>query len=604
MIPKASDRIESNPDYGPSSRSEASGQQSRSVSSFGEGSSVPLPMSNSNNNQRYQHMDIKISLLALDGVTEETKSAKDKNRLKAASCGPKGGTGVLQSPGLPPTHYSANDSNASIDTSTCTSSEASSYNKIPITAVATFVSNAPNSTKLMSTNLPSLPLNTPVSAIKNINRHVVSWPADFDPTGSELSTFKFERHMKEELLSIGKMPGEENQSVMSIFVPEKFEIHLGLLRGSEMIKVGAATLVVTGEELMDTQVNLPVKISREAVKRDRNSRSKMFRKSSSNHKNLKAIPFPSAPSRKYRLDESATLRLLVKVSPRENSACDISESLSVASSVGRASDYIQICSVMNSTHISTANSHARSQQPNTGENMTTPMRYSAHDIIIENESRNNSHHSFSENNPARANDFRLKPPPLNTTSSYQGAHLKDRRKGIPEYKNSNESFKTNSNNTKTAYSFRESKSLSDSSISDNDYYERGNRNDSRTHNHQRRSKQDNDLRDKPSYDSLLDSLEASDIENEDNYTFAESYADTHGHSLKESFTDHTATYAEQRTSCNWWGGNQNSNRHDGVSSCSESSDDEQMKSKTNVREARRMIHKYAHRMGVDPNELI
>lgn len=601
-MPKASSRNGSNPDHRITNRSEAPGQQSRSVSSFGEGSTVPLPMANGSNNQRYQHMNIKVSLLALDGVIEETKPLKDKNQMKTASCGAKGGTGNLQAPGHPPPHYSTKDSNASVDTSTCTSSEASSYNKIPITAVATFTSNVANSKKLMTTNLPSLALSTPVSAFKNINRHVVSWPAEFNPTGSELSTFKFERHMKEELLSIGKMPGEENNSIMSIFVPEKLEIQLGLMRGSEMIQVGAATLVVTGEELMDTQVNLPVKISRDSVKRDRKSGSNIFRRSSnSKNKNLKAVPFPSAPSRKYSLDESATLRLLVRVSPKDESACDFSESLSTASSLGRSTEYSQICSVMNSTHISTANSYARSQQLNTGESMSTTMRYSAHDVINENESRNDFHKSY----PARSNDFRLKPPPLNTTSSYQGSHLNDERKGIPEYKNSSESFRTNSNNTRNGYSFQESKSFSESSVSDDDSCERANRNDSRNHNRQR-SRQENDIRDDPSYDSLLDSLEDSDSENDENYTFVDSYADTdtRSHSLKESFTDQTATYAEQRSSCNWWGGNDNHKRRDDMSSCSESSGEERMKSKTNVREARKMIHKYAHRMGVDPNELI
>ena len=82
-----------------------------------------------------------------------------------------------------------------------------------------------------------------------------------------------------------------------------------------MIQVGAATLVVTGEELMDTQVNLPVNISRDAVKRARKGGSKLFRKSSSK-KTLKAIPFPSAASRKYKLDESATYVSLSRSLPK------------------------------------------------------------------------------------------------------------------------------------------------------------------------------------------------------------------------------------------------------------------------------------------------
>ena len=66
------------------------------ISSIGENSAAASMMSNLN--QRYQCMNIKISLLALDGVVEELQKVKKNNELKTASCMPKTTSGLKELP--------------------------------------------------------------------------------------------------------------------------------------------------------------------------------------------------------------------------------------------------------------------------------------------------------------------------------------------------------------------------------------------------------------------------------------------------------------------------------------------------------------------------
>ncbi len=184
---------------------------------------------------------------------------------------------------------------------------------LPITAFVSCKKNV-SSTRTISTHVPSLPLNKPTSSHGGKHHHfVVRWPADFDPHGDALSTFKLSRLMRKE--STGSPFGYGYG-----YVPEEIELTIGLMRGSDMISLGLANLVITGEETEEMIIDLPINITKEAVKESKKRSPSPLRKlrsqSKSSIKILKAKAFPGDTKRKYRLSEQSMIRLQVKISPQ------------------------------------------------------------------------------------------------------------------------------------------------------------------------------------------------------------------------------------------------------------------------------------------------
>ena len=205
---------------------------------------------------------------------------------------------------------------------------------LPIT---TFVSCKKNvsSTRTIATNVPSLPLSKPSSSHGGKHHHfLVRWPADFDPHGDALSTFKLSRLMKKESSSYGFG-----------YIPEEVELTIGLMRGSEMITLGLANLVITGEETEDMVIDLPINRTKEAVKESKNLRRspsplrKLRSSSKSSMKVLKPTAFPSDPKRKYRLSEQSMIRLQVKISAQGHMSTSSVESDLSSSYVNERSKY-------------------------------------------------------------------------------------------------------------------------------------------------------------------------------------------------------------------------------------------------------------------------
>ena len=197
--------------------------------------------------------------------------------------------------------------------------------------VTTFVSCKKNvsSTRTISTNVPSLPLSKPSSSHGGKHHHfLVRWPADFDPHGDALSTFKLTRLMRKE--SVGS--NHNNAPFGFGYLPEEVELTIGLMRGSEMITLGLANLVITGEETEEMIIDLPINITKEAVKDSKNKRRsasplrKLRSTSKSSLKVLKPTAFPSDPKRKYRLSEQSMIRLQVKITPKSKSRSSYEDS--------------------------------------------------------------------------------------------------------------------------------------------------------------------------------------------------------------------------------------------------------------------------------------
>jgi len=125
--------------------------------------------------------------------------------------------------------------------------------------------------------------------------------------------------MKKELISPEYITHDDNTSPMSVFVPERFQLRIGLRRGSEIITLGTATIIVTGEESDDIRVSVPITSKKSEVEdvSGKRRRSKLFGKSSSKKKKLKPASF-TKDHRKYSLDDSSCLNVLIRATPAKN----------------------------------------------------------------------------------------------------------------------------------------------------------------------------------------------------------------------------------------------------------------------------------------------
>lgn len=291
-------------------------------------------------------MDVSVTVLGLSGITSEAvKTKKSANR---------GGTNGGSSHGGPPRSRSG-PRNTTIGASS--SSGEYSDSDIPVTAVASFFKNVTSNKTSIGTHLPSLALGMPTSSFGNTSRYMASWPSPASASsrppvigggvgggGIGNASFKFSRVMRRHAVD-GSWDGEDDIAEGAgggngVFAHETMDVLVGLARGSDMIPLGVATLVITGEEMGEVQVNLPVRTGSDALASMMNAvnlrkkkggkkgkKSKMFQALAKGAKNSKkGAFFKVAPGARYRLDDTAALRLVVKAQPR-NGGYDVEGSV-------------------------------------------------------------------------------------------------------------------------------------------------------------------------------------------------------------------------------------------------------------------------------------
>ncbi len=196
---------------------------------------------------------------------------------------------------------------------------------MPVNAFISCMKNVSKSRQI-ATHVPSLPLSIPAANFGDkLHNFLVRWPADFDPEGDALSTFKLSRLMKKDAYYSDY---DISASASSGYVPEEIELFIGLMRGSEMIKLGKANLVISGNESSEMLIDLPVipdmdtgtNKTRDAspvpLKR---SSSKLFGRKKDGTSSKKSAPkprsFPSDSRRKYHFSEHSMIRLQVQLVP-------------------------------------------------------------------------------------------------------------------------------------------------------------------------------------------------------------------------------------------------------------------------------------------------
>lgn len=163
------------------------------------------------------------------------------------------------------------------------------------------------------------------------NKHnfLVKWPiADFDSMGNALSTYKCDRLQRETPISddqiIHSEGREKNSSSFSIYVPEELHVTISLMRASEVITVGTADIVITGQEENNTYLKVPIHTTKNMVNDNRSptgfkrSPMRLFKKGDKG-KSKRPITFLSDSKRTYSLEKTAYLRVVIKVNPAHNS---------------------------------------------------------------------------------------------------------------------------------------------------------------------------------------------------------------------------------------------------------------------------------------------
>jgi hypothetical protein len=196
------------------------------------------------------------------------------------------------------------------------SEEASPLGDVPVYAVVTHKRNASSSATSIASHLPSNPLENSMCSFGNSHRYAASWPAhnsslitdeNDECTPIDQSSLIMERVMMRELYNS-----------ISNFVHETVNLEINLKRGDEIIPVGLASLVISGDEDGPITMHLPAQAIRlkgkkivvaEAVGGKKSRKNRFFSKSV-------AKPFfPSDKSAEYTLDENAALRIAVHVVP-------------------------------------------------------------------------------------------------------------------------------------------------------------------------------------------------------------------------------------------------------------------------------------------------
>jgi len=263
----------------------------------------------------FELMHVRVTVHALTGLLSEKERTKTKKVM--ATLTPKA---LKQKEGP-----MSEDSFSSTLSSSSTNNNASTCVKSDNTktfAIASFGRNVTSSQTSIKTHLPSLPLGIPTSSFGYVYRYMAQWqepkPVFLREEGEvdEQSSFTFLRVMMRETTG-GSGEGGVNTTA-SKYVHETLNIEINLSRGKEIIPLGIATLAISGDEEGPHQMNIPAKAivfkGKKAVvgsSADVKKSKRMFKKK------LKRAAFPSEPNRKYFLDENATLRVTVSITPQE-----------------------------------------------------------------------------------------------------------------------------------------------------------------------------------------------------------------------------------------------------------------------------------------------
>jgi hypothetical protein len=257
---------------------------------------------------KFELMNVTIVVYGLSGIVCEKEVAKKKRskfglgKDKSSKISEKFGNSIS-------TKAYSGSTISSVGVSASDEGTFIEKSNAPTTAVVSYRKNAFSSQTSLETFLPSLPMHHPTSLLGSKFRYGASWPSEQstltrDEASIERSSFKLTRCMKQGMFVAGVGAG-------SNYVHETLELRINLSRGTELIRLGTASLVISGEEEGEVQINVPLKPIVHKSKKTHISRFKGKAKAKSN----KYGYFCNDPSRRYFLDDNATLRVGIQVIP-------------------------------------------------------------------------------------------------------------------------------------------------------------------------------------------------------------------------------------------------------------------------------------------------
>jgi hypothetical protein len=185
----------------------------------------------------------------------------------------------------------------------------------PTTAVVSFRKNANSSQHSFETFLPSVPMKMPSVCSGMKSRYNASWPSEQstlvkDENATERSSFKLIRCMQQQSF----VPGDIQAAGVPNYVHETVELRINLSRGTELVPLGTASLVISGEEEGEILMKIPAK---PFPYKSKKLTPKRFKSNKLKSKKNKHGYFMSDPTRQFSLDEHATIRVGVQVIPQD-----------------------------------------------------------------------------------------------------------------------------------------------------------------------------------------------------------------------------------------------------------------------------------------------
>jgi len=210
----------------------------------------------------FELMHVKITILDLSGILIEDKYGFISHSVKEES-----GTNIRKTRRI----LSSTGSNGDYTGSPITTMEDDFFD-FPMYAVVTHKRNVTSNATSIASHLPSMQIGRAVSSQGCVGRHHAVWPAqkampllhENESTFLDQSSFIMERVMM-------RIPFEHQRTgctnILNNFLPETIDLNIQLKHRSEMLSIGIASFVVTGEEDVSVRMNIPVKTIEEREKK-------------------------------------------------------------------------------------------------------------------------------------------------------------------------------------------------------------------------------------------------------------------------------------------------------------------------------------------------
>eukprot|EP00536_Pseudo-nitzschia_multiseries_P003958 jgi/Psemu1/8918/gm1.8918_g len=231
-----------------------------------------------NRKAKFELMNVKIVVYALNGVMCEHVGTP-------ASLTPRGMLKTTKSRAAPITTESSKMKELNSTTAVVSCKKNGTNNQIPF-----------------ENFLPSLPLGRPSAMSLNKVRYAASWPSEQlslhqEEGAKQRSSFDISRSMKQSTFAPGVGAG-------SNYCHETLEVGINISRGTELIRLGTALMVIDGEEEDEVIMNIP------AIPLPLNGKKLKKRKSKYGY-------FSDDPSRRFFLDNTSVLKIGVQVIPED-----------------------------------------------------------------------------------------------------------------------------------------------------------------------------------------------------------------------------------------------------------------------------------------------